>query len=55
MINDINYTAYIDVDWIKFKEQKGVVVKRDEISGITTLQTFDTIPDNLKIIVSENT
>lgn len=54
MINDINYTASINVDWIKFKGQKGVVVKRDETNGVTTFQTFDTIPDNLKIIVSEN-
>ena len=55
MINDINYTASINVDWIKFKGQKGCIIKRDETNKVTTLQTFDTIPDNLKIIVSENT
>lgn len=54
MKNDINYTATINVDWINFKEQKGVVIRHNEKNGVTTLQTFDEIPSNLKLLISEN-
>lgn len=54
MANNLNYTATIDVDWLKFKEQNGVVITTDG-SGVTTLQTVNSIPNSLKLIVTENT
>ena len=51
MANNIGYKASIDVDWVTFKEQSGVIISD---SG-KTLETTNVIPNNLKLIVSENT
>ena len=50
MANNIGYKASIDVDWVTFKEQSGVIISD---SG-KTLETTNVIPSNLKLIVSEN-
>ena len=50
MANNIGYKASIDVDWVRFKEQSGVIISD---SG-KTLETTNVIPSNLKLIVSEN-
>ena len=50
MTNNIGYKALIDVDWVTFKEQSGVIISDNG----KTLETTNVIPSNLKLIVSEN-
>ena len=50
MANNIGYKASIDVDWVTFKEQSGVIISDNG----KTLETTNIIPSNLKLIVSEN-
>lgn len=50
MANNIGYKASIDVDWVTFKEQSGVIISDNG----KTLETTNVIPSNLKLIVSEN-
>ena len=50
MTNNIGYKASIDVDWVTFKEQSGVIISDNG----KTLETTNVIPSNLKLIVSEN-
>ena len=51
MANNIGYKATIDVDWVSFKAQSGVIVSSDGKS----IETTDIIPSNLKLVVSKNT
>ena len=50
MANNIGYKASINVDWVTFKEQSGIVISDNG----KTLETTNVIPSNLKLIVSEN-
>lgn len=50
MTNNIGYKASIDVDWVTFKEQSGVIISDNG----KILETTNVIPSNLKLIVSEN-
>lgn len=50
MVNNIGYKASIDVDWVTFKEQSGVIISDNG----KTLETTNVIPSNLKLVVSEN-
>ena len=50
MSNNIGYKASINVDWVTFKQQSGIVISDNG----KTLETRDVIPSNLKLIVSEN-